>query len=163
MSRWDKANWTEHQSLDEVLVRDVEVLDVYSFVSLLGLGFVLRYPRKVSVIGAEVRSRWGGVCSVLEVKVRSSAQVFVMPCLTSHLLRNLQYLDLSNNLLTDLTLTETLCEGHGPLKDLRVLNVSGNALKVRSRLLDPGPCETFVPLCSSPCPPPPACWPGSSG
>lgn len=53
-----------------------------------------------------------------------------MPCLTSHLLRNLQYLDLSNNLLTDMTLTETLCGGNSPLKDLRVLNVSGNALQV---------------------------------
>lgn len=54
-----------------------------------------------------------------------------MPCFTSHLLRNLQYLDLSDNLLTDMTLTETLCDGHSPLKDLRVLNISGNALKVR--------------------------------
>ncbi|XP_010778178.1 toll-like receptor 2, partial [Notothenia coriiceps] len=55
--------------------------------------------------------------------------VFVMPCATAHMLLNLQYLDLSDNLLTDLTLTETLCNGDGTLKDLRVLNVSGNALK----------------------------------
>lgn len=53
-----------------------------------------------------------------------------MPCLTSKLLRNLQYLDLSDNLLTDLTLAETLCDGDSPLKLLRVLNISGNALKV---------------------------------
>lgn len=53
-----------------------------------------------------------------------------MPCFTSHLLKNLQYLDLSNNLLTDMTLAETLCDGDSPLKDLRVLNISGNALKV---------------------------------
>lgn len=62
----------------------------------------------------------------------SSKQVYVMPCLTSYLLKNLQYLDLSSNLLTDLTLTETLCDGHSPLGDLRVFNVSGNALKVLS-------------------------------
>lgn len=55
-----------------------------------------------------------------------------MPCRTSHLLENLQYLDLSNNLLTDMTLAETLCDGDGTLRDLRVLNVSGNALKVPS-------------------------------
>lgn len=61
----------------------------------------------------------------------SSQQVFVMPCFTSHLLKNLQYLDLSNNLLTDMTLAETLCDGDSPLEDLRVFNVSGNALKVR--------------------------------
>lgn len=53
-----------------------------------------------------------------------------MPCFTSPLLKNLQYLDLSDNLLTDMTLTETLCDGDSPLKDLRVLNISGNALKV---------------------------------
>lgn len=57
-------------------------------------------------------------------------QVYVMPCSTSHLLENLQYLDLSDNLLTDLTLAETLCDGDGTLKGLRVLNVSRNALKV---------------------------------
>lgn len=53
-----------------------------------------------------------------------------MPCLTSRLLVNLQYLDLSDNLLTDLTMMETLCNGDGTLKGLRALNVSGNALKV---------------------------------
>lgn len=62
----------------------------------------------------------------------SSKQVYVMPCLTSHLLKNLQYLDLSDNLLTDLTLAETLCDGDSPLKALQVLNISGNALKVLS-------------------------------
>lgn len=55
-----------------------------------------------------------------------------MPCETSRLLVNLQYLDLSDNLLTDMTLQETLCYGDGTLKNLRVLNVSGNALKVPS-------------------------------
>lgn len=59
-------------------------------------------------------------------------QAFVLPCPTSSLLMNLQYFDLSDNLLTDMTLTETLCNGNGTLKDLRVLNVSGNALKVPS-------------------------------
>ncbi|XP_005754984.1 toll-like receptor 2 type-1, partial [Pundamilia nyererei] len=65
--------------------------------------------------------------SKLEALQQSS--VFVMPCLTSHLLKNLQYLDLSDNLLTDLTLVETLCGTTQTLKDIRVLNFSGNALK----------------------------------
>lgn len=55
-----------------------------------------------------------------------------MPCLTSALLKNLQYLDLSDNLLSDMTLKETLCDGNGTMKDLRVLNISGNALQVPS-------------------------------
>uniref|UniRef100_A0A672YL23 Toll-like receptor 2 n=1 Tax=Sphaeramia orbicularis TaxID=375764 RepID=A0A672YL23_9TELE len=106
--RWEKAYQTDHKALDEVYLRNVIVLDVYKFVSFLQLGFLLQYPRKVSVI---------------------NAGVFVMPCATSYLLVNLQYLDLSDNLLTDLTLQETLCNGRGTLKDLRVLNISGNALK----------------------------------
>lgn len=53
-----------------------------------------------------------------------------MPCDTSRLLVNLQYLDMSDNLLTDMTVEETLCNGDGSLKDLRLLNISGNALKV---------------------------------
>uniref|UniRef100_A0A3Q3LVX9 Toll-like receptor 2 n=1 Tax=Mastacembelus armatus TaxID=205130 RepID=A0A3Q3LVX9_9TELE len=106
--RWENASWTDHRSIDEFLIRNVVVLDVYRFVSFLQLQFLLKYPRKVSVI---------------------NAKVFVLPCATSELLENLQYLDLSDNLLTDLTLAETLCNGRGKLKDLRVLNISGNALK----------------------------------
>ncbi|XP_063757112.1 toll-like receptor 2 isoform X2 [Eleginops maclovinus] len=106
--RWEKARWSDHKNIDEFFVQNVVVLNVYQFTSFLPLGFLLKYPRKVSVI---------------------NSQMFVMPCATSYLLLNLQYLDLSDNLLTELTLTETLCNGKGTLKDLRVLNVSGNALK----------------------------------
>ncbi|XP_035849708.1 toll-like receptor 2 type-2 [Sander lucioperca] len=106
--RWERAKQTDQKSIDEFFVRNVVVLNVFKFVSFLQLGFMLKYPRKVSVI---------------------NSRVYVMPCNTSHLLSNLQYLDLSDNLLTDLTLTETMCNGDGTMKDLRVLNVSGNALK----------------------------------
>ncbi|XP_074555440.1 toll-like receptor 2 [Halichoeres trimaculatus] len=106
--RLEPASKTDYKAIDEFFIRDLVVLDVYKFVSLLQLWFLLHYPRKVSVI---------------------KSQVFVMPCLTSHLLVNLQYLDLSDNLLTDMTLKETLCKGDSPLKDVRVLNFSGNALK----------------------------------
>ncbi|XP_008301053.1 toll-like receptor 2 [Stegastes partitus] len=106
--RWEKANWTDHRSVDEFFIRDAVVLNVFRFVSFLQLRFLLQYPRKVSVINSEV---------------------FVMPCPTSQLLVNLQYLDLSDNLLTDLTLVETLCDDTETLKELRVLNISGNALK----------------------------------
>nr|QFE31816.1 toll-like receptor 2-2 [Sillago sinica] len=106
--RWERANRTDHKSIDEFLVRNAVVLNVFEFVSFLQLRFLLQYPRRVSVI---------------------NAKVFVTPCVTSRLLKSLQYLDLSDNLLTDLTLKETLCYGDGTLKDLRVLNISGNALK----------------------------------
>ncbi|XP_035531574.1 toll-like receptor 2 type-2 isoform X2 [Morone saxatilis] len=106
--RWTPANWTYHKGIDEFFIRNIVVLDVFHFVSFLKLGFLLQYPRKVSVI---------------------NSKAYVMPCQTSGLLKNLQYLDLSDNLLTDMTLKETLCGGHSPLTDLRVLNISGNALK----------------------------------
>lgn len=86
-------------------------------------------------------------------------QVFVMPCLTSGLLVNLQYLDLSDNLLTDMTLSETLCYGDGTLKHMRVLNISGNDLKVLSPKLYPhiqlnfARSFAFVQLLSRVCPP----------
>lgn len=53
-SRWERASWTDHKSIDEVVIRNVVVLDVYKFVSFLQLGFLLQYPRKVSVINAKV-------------------------------------------------------------------------------------------------------------
>lgn len=38
-------------------MRDVDILDVYQFVSLLRLGFLLQYPRKVSLINTKVDVR----------------------------------------------------------------------------------------------------------
>ncbi|KAK2863373.1 hypothetical protein Q5P01_002906 [Channa striata] len=99
--------------IDEFLVKNVVVLPLFHFVSFLKLSYLLAYPRKISVI---------------------NTKVFVMPCATSFLLKNLQYLDLSDNILTDLTLAETLCYGAGTMKDLRVLNISGNAFKSLSTM-----------------------------
>ncbi|KAG7266990.1 hypothetical protein CRUP_010524, partial [Coryphaenoides rupestris] len=120
--RWEPAASTEHQSMDELLVRDGHLQDMYHFSSLLQLGFLLAYPRKLSLIGCKV---------------------FAMPCLTSRLLINLHFLDLSDNVLTDLALQEALCGGAGALAsspaatlaDLRVLNVSGNPLQSLSVLV----------------------------
>ncbi|XP_037614295.1 toll-like receptor 2 type-2 isoform X2 [Sebastes umbrosus] len=111
--RWERAKLTDHKSIDEFFIRNVVVLDIFKFVSFLQLGFLLQYPRKVSVI---------------------NSQVYLVPCPTTHLLVNLQYLDLSDNLLTDMTLVETLCDGNSTMKDLRVLNISGNALKSLSTM-----------------------------
>lgn len=106
--RWERAGWTEHRSIDEFFVSRATVLDVFRFVSLVDMKFLLEYPQKVSLI---------------------DSGVFVVPCRTSQLLLRLQYLDLSDNLLTDLTLAEILCDGGPTLSELRVFNVSGNALK----------------------------------
>uniref|UniRef100_A0AAY5K4D4 Toll-like receptor 2 n=1 Tax=Esox lucius TaxID=8010 RepID=A0AAY5K4D4_ESOLU len=105
---WKEARRTRHENLDTVYFRNIQVIDAYRFTSFLPVAFLLKYLRKISLI---------------------NCTVFVMPCLTSTLLINLEHLDLSGNLLSDLTLTESLCHGKGYLKKLRVLNVSDNALK----------------------------------
>lgn len=53
--RWESANWTDHKSIDEFFVRNMEVLDVFKFVSFLDLKFLLHYPRKVSIITSKVK------------------------------------------------------------------------------------------------------------
>ncbi|XP_070978063.1 toll-like receptor 2 [Oncorhynchus clarkii lewisi] len=105
---WTPARRTHLDNLDTVYFRNIEVMNVYKFTSFLPVGFLLKNLRQISII---------------------NCKVYVMPCLTSLLLTQMVYLDLSGNLLTDLTLTESLCHGIGILRNLRVINVSGNALK----------------------------------
>lgn len=60
--RWEKASKTDHKSIDEFYIRNVVILDVYKFTSLLQLGFLLEYPRRVSVINAKVKIMIYMVC-----------------------------------------------------------------------------------------------------
>uniref|UniRef100_A0A668AMU3 Toll-like receptor 2 n=1 Tax=Myripristis murdjan TaxID=586833 RepID=A0A668AMU3_9TELE len=78
--------------------------------------------------------RWEPSVLYTSRKPPHCVSVFLLPCNSTRLLKNLQYLDLTNNLLTDMTLEQTLCNGDGTLKNLRVLNFSGNALKSLSTL-----------------------------
>lgn len=55
--RWETASWTDHKSIEEFYLRNVVVLDVFKFVSFLQLGFLLQYPRKVSVINSKVKNK----------------------------------------------------------------------------------------------------------
>lgn len=57
-------------------------------------------------------------------------QLFLLSCYSTRLMKEVQYLDMSDNLLTDLTLGYMLCDGEETLPELRVLNISGNNLKV---------------------------------
>lgn len=54
--RWERASKTDHKGIDDFLVRNIVILDVFKFVSLLELRFLLQYPRKVAVINANVRN-----------------------------------------------------------------------------------------------------------
>ncbi|XP_072513462.1 toll-like receptor 2 [Salminus brasiliensis] len=105
---WEKAWETHYESLHTVFIRNVEIQGFFQFSSMVQLAFLLKYPSAVSVI---------------------NCTVFVMPCGTSALLKNIEYLDLSQNLLTDVTIRETLCNGEGKMHHLSALNVSYNSLK----------------------------------
>ncbi|XP_075307393.1 toll-like receptor 2 type-2 [Odontesthes bonariensis] len=111
--RLEPATRTDHSSMDEFFVRKLVVIDMFKFAMTGNLGFLLQYQRKLSLI---------------------DSQLFLMSCQTMQLMMSVQYLDLSDNLLTDLTLGYMLCDEDEPLKDLRVLNMSGNILKSLSTL-----------------------------
>ena len=72
-TRWERASWTDHKSVDEFFARDIVVLDVFKFVSFLELSFLLRYPRKVSVINAKVNKKSCCVSKVGNVAVATSS------------------------------------------------------------------------------------------
>lgn len=55
LDRWEKASWTDHKGIDDFTVQNIVILDVFKFVSFLNLKFLMQYPRKVSVINANVR------------------------------------------------------------------------------------------------------------
>ncbi|XP_062865722.1 toll-like receptor 2 [Trichomycterus rosablanca] len=105
---WGNASWTHFEKLRTIYVRNLEIQGFISFSSMLQLEFLLKHPTEISVI---------------------NCTVFVIPCITSYLLKKLEYLDMSQNLLSDLTIRESLCDGKGVMHNLNVLNVSSNSLK----------------------------------
>lgn len=105
---WQKAHWTHYENLNTILIRNLEIQGFFTFSSMLQLGFLLKHLTKISVV---------------------NCTVFVIPCLTSFFLRKVEYMDLSQNLLSDITVKESLCSGTGIMSDLNTLNVSHNSLK----------------------------------
>uniref|UniRef100_H2LB94 Toll-like receptor 2 n=1 Tax=Oryzias latipes TaxID=8090 RepID=H2LB94_ORYLA len=106
--RWTRANWTDLRSMDEFLVRNLVLQDVFTFFLIGNLYFLVQNQRKLSFI---------------------NSQLFLLSCYSTRLMKEVQYLDMSDNLLTDLTLGYMLCDGEETLPELRVLNISGNNLK----------------------------------
>ncbi|XP_036072545.1 toll-like receptor 2 isoform X1 [Oryzias melastigma] len=111
--RWAGANWTDLRSMDEFLVRNLVLQDVFTFFLIGNLYFLVQNQRKISLI---------------------NAKLFLLSCYSTRLMKDVQYLDMSDNLLTDLTLGYMLCNGDDTLTDLRVLNISGNNLKSLSTI-----------------------------
>ncbi|XP_061566803.1 toll-like receptor 2 [Cololabis saira] len=105
---WVPANKTNLGSMDEIFVRNLVVVDILSFFMTAELYFLFQFQRKMSII---------------------NSKLFLVSCKTTQVMVNTEYLDVSDNLLTDMTLEYMMCEGSSTLKELRVLNISGNPLK----------------------------------
>ncbi|KAM4564366.1 toll-like receptor 2 type-2 [Fundulus diaphanus] len=111
--RWIPAKSTDLRSVDEFFVSDVTILDVLKFAMTVELKFLFQYQKKISFI---------------------NSKMFLLSCYLTKLMVNTQYLDVSDNLLTDLTLSYMVCDDVETLQKLRVLNISGNPLKTLSAL-----------------------------
>uniref|UniRef100_A0A8C1N303 Toll-like receptor 2 n=1 Tax=Cyprinus carpio TaxID=7962 RepID=A0A8C1N303_CYPCA len=105
---WQRASYTHYENLHTAYIRNLDIQGFFEFSSMKQLGFLLLNLHKVSVI---------------------NGTVFVIPPITTVLLKKLQYLDLSQNLLSDLTIASTLSTGFGAYQNLITLNVSQNVLK----------------------------------
>ncbi|KAJ8351049.1 hypothetical protein AAFF_G00158530, partial [Aldrovandia affinis] len=104
---WEKVKTTRYDKLETLYFKNIAIQDFYAFSYLGYLQNILQFPKNMSII---------------------NSNVFLMPCPTSKLLKKLEYLDFTGNLLTDLAMKESMCDGHGTLLKLRSLNVSKNAL-----------------------------------
>ncbi|KAG1961205.1 toll-like receptor 2 [Pimephales promelas] len=105
---WQNASYTHYKNLHTAYICNLDIQGFFGFSSMIQLGFLLMHLHKVSVI---------------------NSTVFVIPRRTTSLLKNLEYLDLSQNLLSDLTIEPSLYTGHGAYQNLNTLNVSQNVLK----------------------------------
>lgn len=154
------VNKTDLRNLDEFFVSDVTVLDILKFAMTAELQFLLQDQKKLSIINAKVKkynilpTELSKLCphgmssflffnpltestaelykffSHLMTTFQFYLQLFLLSCSITQKMVNTEYLDVSDNLLTDLTLSYMLCDGDQTLQELRVLNISGNPLKV---------------------------------
>nr|ADQ74644.1 Toll-like receptor 2 [Labeo rohita] len=114
---WQKASYTHYENLHTAYIRNLDIQGFFEFSSMMQLGFLPVHLHRVSVI---------------------NGTVFVIPPITTFLLKKLEYLDLSQNLLSDLTIEPTLSTSFGAYQNLITLNVSQNVLKslgLMSRLI----------------------------
>ncbi|KAA0722573.1 Toll-like receptor 2 type-1 [Triplophysa tibetana] len=105
---WQKAKFTHYKNLHTIYVHNLDIQGFFKFSSMIPLAFLLMNLHKVSII---------------------NSMLFVIPRDTTKVLILIEYLDFSQNLLTDLTIQETLFTGYGQLQNLNTLNVSQNSLK----------------------------------
>ena len=88
--------------------KNVDVLDFLNFPALFFLRPLLKVLRRVSL---------------------QNCKVFALPCESTADFSKLEFMDVSDNLFSDFTLSNMMCDGRGVLWSLRTLNVSRNHLR----------------------------------
>uniref|UniRef100_A0A3Q1FL15 Toll-like receptor 2 n=1 Tax=Acanthochromis polyacanthus TaxID=80966 RepID=A0A3Q1FL15_9TELE len=102
------------KKLEAVFFKNVDITWFYRFPALNFEEPLINAVRKASVI---------------------NAMLFVIPCQTSVELKKLEFLDISDNFVSDIALIEVMCNGNGVLMNLQTFNVSKNLLQtINSRL-----------------------------
>ncbi|XP_073325433.1 toll-like receptor 2 [Pagrus major] len=102
------------EGLEEIVLINVDIPQFYNFPALFFLQPLMNVVRRASVI---------------------NCKVFNVPCESSKALSQLEYIDLSDNMVSDETLGEMMCNGEGSFLSLRTLNLSRNYLQsINSRL-----------------------------
>lgn len=97
-----------------VFLKNIEVPQFYSFPALLFLLPLLRVMKKMSLI---------------------NSMLFAIPCKSSSSMSKLEYMDISDNIFSDIALSEMMCDGKGVLWNLQTINVSRNhLLSINSQL-----------------------------
>ncbi|XP_034544201.1 toll-like receptor 2 [Notolabrus celidotus] len=95
--------------LEEVIFRNVDIPEFYNFPALLFLEPLLKVVRKVSMV---------------------NCKLYVIPCVSMVHFLQLEYMDLSENYLSDEALGTMMCNGNVGLWSLQTLNVSRNHLLI---------------------------------
>lgn len=108
------TSYSQMENLKELILKNVAIPQFYNFPALFFLQPLLSMLRTLTVI---------------------NCMLFAIPCESSVDLANLEYMDLSGNILTDIALNQMLCNGDGVLFSVQTLNISRNDLQLISSRL----------------------------
>ncbi|KAM9315060.1 toll-like receptor 2 type-2 [Pholidichthys leucotaenia] len=95
-------------SLEVVSFRNMHIDWFYNFPALIFLHSLLHIVQKASLI---------------------NSMLFAIPCKSSSHLINLEFFDISYNIVTDIALREMMCNGSGVFQNLQTFNISRNLLQ----------------------------------
>ncbi|XP_062289949.1 toll-like receptor 2 isoform X2 [Scomber scombrus] len=94
--------------LEVLILKNIDIPRYYSYPVLFLLKPILKEVQKLTLI---------------------HSKLFAVPCKTSGDLLDLEFLDITGNLITDLVLREMMCNGNGVLFNLQTINISRNHLR----------------------------------